>query len=73
MLQVYNIDFYPQLELILWSVTNARYQLKRLVNYTSLRIGEKRLLVSLHKPSRTGIVFLKLNIDTLSLFEKKLS
>ena len=48
MLQVYNIDFYPQLELILililWSVTNARYQLKRLVNYTSLRIGEKRTL-----------------------------
>ena len=63
MLQLYNIDFYPQLELILWSVTNAR----------SLRIGEKRLLVSLHKPYRTGIVFLKLNIYTLSLFEKELS
>ena len=30
---------------MLGSVTYARYQLKRLVNYTSLRNGEKRLLV----------------------------
>ena len=44
------------------SVTYAQYQLKRLVNYTPLVIWEKRLLVSLHKPSHTGIVFLKLNI-----------
>ena len=45
MLQAYNIEIYPQQELILRSVTYARYQLKRLVNYTSLMNGEKRLLV----------------------------